>query len=223
MMKKYYIQIIMMFLFTIHPKTVKAQIYTCDYKEKARLTAIASNITTSVDYKEKNNKIEFIVTITNLHPDIYIKDVNNNIDYKYNKKSSNPKELVLKGYKDNQNIKYEIYSVKRLCKNDILTSKYVVTPPYNKYYNDPLCKIHSTHRLCRKWIKNNYDYKTFKKELETKEIKAPIEEEVEEEKDFLTKVVMFLMEYYIYISACVIIIVSGAIYVFRIKKGDFDL
>lgn len=215
----------MMFLFTVHPENATADnIYTCDYKEKARLNAIASNITVNVDYVEAENNVKFIITLTNLHPDIYIKDTNTNIEYKYDAKSTNPNELKISGYKDDQNVKYEVYSIERLCKLDILITRYVTIPPYNKYYNDPLCKKNSNHSLCKKWLKVNYNYETFKKEIEKKESQVPIEpDEKKVEKDFLTKIIMIFINNYIYIFATIIIIGSGTIYVlYKYRKNDFD-
>ncbi|MDD2518528.1 MAG: hypothetical protein PHI05_03700 [Bacilli bacterium] len=218
MVTKYCTLILMMFLFILYPSNANAEIYTCDYKEKARLTSIASNVTISVDYKENNNQVEFITTLNNLHPDIYVKDIVKGVEYRYNTNASNPKELKIGGYKDGISIKYEFHSVKEICPENIVATKYVTTLPFNKYYNDPLCKANSNHSLCRKWIRVNYNYNDFKKQFETVEEEKPIEEEKEEIVDYINEIIQFIIKNYKYIIPPIILVGVAILYYFDRKK-----
>ncbi len=220
MMKKTYLFNILLFLIILFPFSIKAEeIYTCDYKEKARLNAIASNITISTDYVEKNNSVEFSVIISNLHPDVYIIDTVKNVTYYYNENQSNPNEIKISGYKDGINVRYEVYSVKNICRENLLTNKYVTFPPYNKYYNDPLCKDLSNFVLCKKWVKVNYKYDEFKEQIEKHlKQKGKEKETPEEVDDYFNKFIEFYVKYYIYILPSIIILGFIGIFILDRKK-----
>lgn len=221
MMKKYYLFSILLISFILFPSIANAEdMFTCDYKEKARLNAIASNIVVSIDYIEKGNSVEFIVTLSNLHPDVYIIDNIKNTNYYYNEKSSNPNEIKLKGYKNGVTVRYEVHTVDRICRETLLLSKYAALPPFNKYYKDPVCKGLSEISLCKKWVRVNYDYEEFKKQVEKhKNNQLPVEETKEDE-DYLFDILQFYLKYYIYILPSIALFSVGLIIVLNRKK-DF--
>lgn len=200
-MKRIFLIIILILLF---PNVVKAYSFGCDYNEKARLITIASNINVDIDYIEKNGSVEFVVILNNLHPDLYIIDTSTNKEYRYNDK----KEIRISGYKDGQNVIYEVHSIKRVCSDTLLLNKYATFLYYNKYYNDPLCEGLSDFYLCKKWVNNDYSYSDFSKEvnkyLQSKEQNGKSDVNLDEENWLMT----FLKENYIYIIIGTLTIVS---------------
>ncbi len=218
------IMYILLLIITIIPmKHINAnEIYTCDYKEKARLNKIAANVSFSIEYKETNKGVEFTTIITNLHPDIYIIDTSTNKKYYYNAKSANPKEIKISGYKDGVSIRYEMHMVNKICKETLLTFKYANFPPYNPFYKDPLCKDIKEFSLCRKWIKVNYNYNEFKKQVEKYKTETIVEVEKDIEKGYLFNFVDFYLKYYMYILPVIILVSSGIIYIVnRDKEFNF--
>ena len=214
--------ILLVILIISFPIKVKAY---CDYQELSRLKNIASNINYKIDYIEKDNKVEFTITLVNLHPEIYIRDVSNNKFYYYSDVIKGKNELVLKGYSSGKTIRYDIYNnIKEFCDSEVLLSKYVTLPPYNPYYKDPICSGAEEYKLCQKWINMNMNYNNFKKEVENYKImkdKKPIEEPVDEQPKDINIILGFYMKYYIYILSSIIIGCLVWIYFLR-KKDNLD-
>ena len=130
-------KIIMMTLLALFPVSAKA--LKCDYAEQARLRKIASNVTTSYEYVENNDKVSFNIILTNITDEIYVQDYidkNNPKSYYFNGTS----EIKITGYEPGTNVRYVIYPTKGNCTTSYLTNKYVNLPYYNKYYKDPLCE-----------------------------------------------------------------------------------
>lgn len=220
-MKRYYYIVISLLLFLTIPIIVQARVYSCDYKEKARLISIASNINIVLDYVETKDTVEFFVTLSNLHPDIYIYDTYKDKEYRYNNKSKNPNELVISNYPDGENIVYEIHSVKANCNSTFLISKYASLPPYNKYYKDPICKELQDFNLCKKWVKNNYNYEEFQQQIDDYLNVKKVEEKNEQLKVLpMHWLLDFYFKYYLYIIAS---IVSVSLIVVFIKYLRNDL
>lgn len=222
MMKKFYWLFMLFFLIISIPDSVKAY---CDYNELARLKNIASNVTHSVEYIEKEDTVEFIVTLVNLHPDIYIKDVNKNSFYYYDNAGKETHEIVINGYIPGNTIKYEIYNVQQqFCDNQVLLDKYVTLPPYNPFYDDSACVGAEEYRLCQKWTEVKVDYVTFKKEVEKykrERDKNLNEEPNDEDLGTIGKFLSFFVKYYIYILSAIILVCLILIYRIN-KKNSFD-
>lgn len=188
-------------LFTIimfFPIKITAQ---CNNSEIIRRSSLAKNISISYNSIEENGQVTFYITLSNLHPDFYIKDVQNKKEYYY---TSN--EIVLYGYKPNINYRFDVYGVGE-C-NQRLYSHYVNLPGYNPYYSDPIC-IGVTNSICQKWVNINYDYDTFAKEVNKIKQKTQEQEknQVEEEPigiyDYIFK--LFIDYYYIILPTIIII------------------
>lgn len=215
--------LVILFPFRVSADDLPNEFVTCDYKEKARLNALVSNLMISADYVEQGNSVTFEVTISNFHPDIYIVDTTSNVTYYHNPNQPNPSEIKIGGYRDGQTVKYEIYSVKTVCYDNFITNKYVTLPPYNPYYKDPLCKDIPNYILCKKWAKVNYSYDEFKSQIE--KYKKKQNEEVEspnENDDYLNWFISFYIKYYIYILPSIIILgVAGIIILNRQKEFRF--
>lgn len=217
---KYFIMLIVIFLI---PKTINAdEIYTCDYKQRARHNSIALNIVFNLDFIEENNAVEFVVTISNLHPEIKIVDVVNAKTYKYNSIDETPKEIRLSGYKDGVTIRYELHSKDVICPSNLLFNKFINIPSYNKYYNDPICNDVKEFVLCKKWVKNNRNYEQFKTEVNN--YKKKIIEEKQKEEDINktnNQFIQFLINNYVYILISVIMIGSVSVFIISKSKKEF--
>lgn len=220
-MKKFYWLFMLFFLIISIPNSVKAY---CDYNELARLKKIATNVTHSVEYIEKDNNVEFIVTLVNLHPDIYIKDTIKNTFYYYSDAGKETHEIVISGYKPGNTIKYEVYNVQQpYCDIQVLLDKYVTLPPFNPFYNDAVCADAEEYRLCQKWVEVKVDYATFKKEVEKykRGRDKNLEDEPKDDLGNVGKFLSFFVKYYIYILGAIILVCLILIYRIN-KKNSFD-
>lgn len=222
MMKRYYRIILLMFFIILIPTKVEA---LCDYNAGARLKSIAANVTFSTNYVEGDSNVELFVTIANLHPEIYIKDVTNYKYYYYNTSAANPREVKVGGYFPGRAVKYEFYTKNVGCTGEVLLVRYVTFPSYNRFYNDPLCIGIENYSLCQKWIKTNLSYGQFKNKIEAyrnKVIDEPVKE-IPEDQPIHINVIAELWEKY-YVSILVVTIMMCMAFIIRIKKKDtFDL
>lgn len=193
----------------LFPIKISAQ---CSNSEIIRRSSLAKNISITYNYIEENGQVSFYITLSNLQPDFYIKDVQNQKQYYY---TSN--EIVLYGYKPNTSYRFDVYGVGE-C-NERLYSHYVNLPGYNPYYNDPIC-VGVNSSICQKWVNINYNYDTFVKEVNKIKQKTQVKEEnqVEEEPlgiyDYILK---FFISYY-YIILPIIIVVCLVIIIIQNKK-----
>ena len=210
-------KIVLITLLILFPMSGKA--LSCNYAEQARLRKIASNITTSYEYVENEDGVNFNITLTNVTDEIYIHDNNTNNDYYYN--GSN--EIVINGYKDGANVKYSIYPTKSDCTYSYLTNKYVNLPNYNRYYKDPLCDG-KKYSICSKWQKVTLSYDEFVKTINEYDKKNDEgNDQPSEEKDSLFDIISkFIFDYYIFIIAGGITVYVLFSFILR-KKDDFDL
>lgn len=229
MRKKQKLFIWLLLTFVLSPYQIHAEdVHVCDYKEKARHNLIASNIDFELDYVEKADSVEFFITIYNLHPEIKIIDTYHNEVYQYNNLDDTPKEIKIGGYKDGNIVKFEFYSQENICQVNLLSTKHINLPSYNKYYKDSLCKGIEENMLCKKWVKNDLSYEKFKEEVRKykdtlKKAKKNQEESPKEESKlvrFIETIIKFAMENYIYILISIIILGSLSIIIIY-KKQEF--
>lgn len=186
----------------------------CSNSEITRRSALAKNISITYNYIEENGKVSFYLTLTNLQPDFYIRDVATQNLYYY---STN--EITLYGYKPNVSYRFDVYGTGE-C-NERLYSHYVTLPGYNPYYSDPICNgINSS--ICQKWVNINYDYETFVKEVNKIKEKQMIDTEepvVEEVVGLYDYLINFFVNYY-FIILPIIIIVCLTIILMKREKDD---
>lgn len=221
---------LLLLLFVLSPGNVYAQmIYSCDYGAKARHQSLASNVNFDVDYIEKINTVEFVITITNLHPEIKMIDIYHDVTYQYNDFEETPKELKIKGFADNNVVKFEFHSRDPVCQTNHLLTQYVKLPPYNKYYKDSLCEGIEECNLCKKWVENKLSYNEFKngvlkykQELRIAEKKKS--EQLKKESSVIIKyiniIAKFIVSNYIYILIGLIFLGSVISYIVY-KKQEF--
>ena len=192
---------------------------SCTYSRTADLKRLASNVNVTYNYNIVDNTATFDIKFANLTSDIYVYDSYN--DKKYNQSG----EIIISKVQDGTKYRFFIKSNDSNCKDEVLLTKYVTLPKYNKFYGDPLCEGIESYALCQRWgsfnINNYEDYvyqiKKYKASLE-KNNKPIIEEE---EQSFLEKVGKFLLKYYVFILLGIIVVCSLIIYILR-KKDKFN-
>lgn len=215
--KKYFFLFLLLFLL---PTNIKAG---CSVEEKVRLKSLASNMNFSYTYvMHDNSYVSFNITISNLHPDLYIDDKYHAQTIYYN----DSKETTINEYDPGMSIQYDIVSNYGACQGETIFTNYVTLPSYNYYYNDPICEGIEDYSLCKKWSTVSLDYEKFKttvqkyKDSLKKEDKK--QEEQKEEEDVFLLALDFLAKYNLFIFGGIIIVCSGLIYYLK-RKDDFDL
>jgi len=114
---------------------------SCDWAEISAKKNLAREINWSYEYYFSNDDIYFDITATNILEDVYVKDVKNNKIY-------NNKEFTIKKVLNNQKLTFEIYS--KEC-NELIMTKEMSLPAYNKYYASTYCEGINEFSYCRKW------------------------------------------------------------------------
>ena len=217
MMKKIY-QLLFLFCCLI-PMSIKAD---CALEEKIRLKALASNIDFSYSYvMNDNDYLTFNITITNLHPDLYIYDKYHVKYYYY----SGINEKTINYYNSGTSAEFSIISNYGNCKGEIIFTNYVSLPHYNSYYKDPSCNDIPDYSLCKRCSIVDMSYENFQKQINT--YKKSLEQEDEfiehkQENDIILAIFDFIAKYNIYIFGGIIVICSGLIFYLK-RKDDFDL
>ena len=161
-MKRYLILLLLLFL----PITVKA---SCSDEDLVRLQKIANNVNVSYKFDDVTNR--FVITFSNLRPELVITDIENNVDYRRSG------DLSIDGAKAG-NHTYYIYAYDKNCYDNEIGTKSINIPYYNEYYDDEECKDIKSYKYCSKWLPNEISYKTWYSNV-TK-YKKSIEKEIEE-------------------------------------------
>lgn len=205
--------------FMIIPSVVGA---SCDYNEKNKLQALASNLGFSYNYTETdegiNSKANFSIIITNMRPEIYVVDQTNIKVYYYNNN-----EFTINGYKPGSTTQFIVYGNVGECKGVELLNNYITLPSYNRFYKDEVCEGVSDYKLCNRWTRVNLSHGEFVKKVEQYKLSLNVEvPPVVKEKNFVEKIIEFLSKYSIYLFGGIILICSGLIIYLR-RKDDFDL
>lgn len=214
-MKKIFAAIVLLCL-----PLIKVEAYYCSYQQQARLKGLASNINTSYDFVEKNNKATFSITLTNLNPDLYIIDMTNNKTYEYTKD-----EIKINGYSSGQVVKYQVYSNVEFCSNLLYTIS-VALPSYNPYYKESVCDGLNNYSLCERWTKHNLNKEQFIERVNqyrdslrggSTEIETPKEE------DAIWDIILeYILKYYYVPLILIIIGCSIGIYVSNKKSNIYS-
>lgn len=215
--RKKHVIYIVLFVLMILPFQVKG--YYCPTETKQRLRKIASNVTFSYTANEKNGKMTFSVTISNLNKEIVVKDIANNRVYKYNNKP----EITLSGFQAGKSYTFRLEAVDQDCNEEPLHVYYANFPFYNAYYKDPVCEDMGHDKLCQKFIKHGLTYEQFVKEIkkhkeeQKQEEEQPIEKD--EEKDLIEVILDFISKHYIPIAIGTILLTGIVIFLYK-KKND---
>ena len=194
----------------------------CTVEDKMRYSTLASNITTSYEYKENDQSVTFDITIHNVHKDLVVVDRNNK---RYESNSGNLNNFTISNLQDGNNYSFHVYAKSGDCSYRLFNTLYVSTPKYNKYYKDPVCDGARDYSLCQKWVEvGNITYEEFKTSVE--EYKNPkkdvIEEQENDNNNWLYIVGDFWSKYYLYILGGMIIVLLPTIIIIK-RREDYDL
>lgn len=219
-MKKF-IKIILFIFFMILP--IKA-FGACSVDDKVRYLSLASNITTSYDYTEVNDKVTFSITIHNVHKDLVVKDNVNNRSYSSNRNDLN--NYTVSNLKDGTNYSFSIYAKSTDCSYKLLNTVYVNLPKYNKYYKDSACTGIESYNLCQRWGEiGDINYETFKSKVEEYKNKSDVSDEIKDDVVKTTSIIEILgdfwAKYYIYITIGTIVLLIPIIIIVK-KKNKYD-
>lgn len=220
-MKRIKVILFVFSLLMIMPALVNAQ---CEYSEKSKLQSLAGNLNFSYNYKEIgtgiDSSVDFNIIISNLVPELYIVDQTNVKVYNYN----NSSDIMINGYNSGSTIQFIVYGNTDNCRGIELITNYVTLPSYNRFYKDPICNDVSNYKLCNRWTKVDLSHSEFIKRVE--KYKEQIKDEqttvIEEEISLIEKMMMFLLDYGVYLFGGIIVICSVLIFYFK-RKDDFDL
>ncbi len=224
-MKKYYIYLILIFGALVLPKNVNA-VGLCDNRTMADYRELAGNIKIYTDYSIIENQATFDVIITNLPRDVYILDTINNKTYQYADFTTST-ELVIKGYRENQRITYQIFMNMGGCYGQLLTTTYATLPNYNEYSSDPVCEGAEEFSLCQKWgtVSTGYnDFVTQVNEYKIKKQQTKKEPYVPTEPSMKDKVLTFIGNYYVFMIlgiAGIVLLLMG-LKTWASNKNEFD-
>lgn len=221
-MKKYLILIMATFL--ILPFSVDA---LCTDSQKTELRSIADELSIKGNHLGNN---EFSFTVSNISPNIYIKDVYDNV-YAYDANSQTPdvvtinpnnnSALALGGY----SYKFNVYGQTDDCKDEYLTYKTLKLKAYNIYSTESVCTLdeYKNFNYCSEYLESNITENMFYKALKQYNENNTAKEEVvaENEDEDVNIIVSFVDKYFmvICITIAAITIVTIGIIIFR-KRGS---
>ena len=219
-MKKFIKIILFTFLIILPVKAFGA----CTVDDKVRYLTLASNITTSYDYTEANNKVTFSITIHNVHKDLVVKDNVNNKNYSSNRNNLN--NYTITNLKDGTNYSFSVYAKSGDCSYKLLNTVYVNLPKYNKYYKDSVCDGIESYNLCQRWGEiGDMSYEIFKAKVEEYKKKTVIEEEPKSDDNKTTSIIEILgdfwAKYYLYITIGKIVLLTPIIIIVN-KRNSYD-
>ncbi len=208
-------KILLIALLLLLPFSAKAR---CTDAEKIKLNKLASNVSFTYNYTEKNGKITFDVTVTNLTKDLILYDRDKDTQHNVNG------EITIKGYEPASSASFYVFAKDDTCIYSAIATNTINFPSYNPYYNDPLCKEAPNYEYCKKWVNNTSDYNTFKSNI-TKYIKDKKAEEVVDNKEeenvsgIFDYVFEFYVRFYFIILPLIIITCLSLIYYLNKKNS----
>lgn len=203
-------KLIFLVLLLIIPITVKAD---CTSIEVSKLKALASNISVTYNYTETDKTLVFDVILHNISTGLRVKNISSSGYY-----ATKDGNVTIKGISPGTILKVSIESTK--CSDTNIFTKYISTPYFNSYYNDPLCDGNETMKVCQKWINTSgISYNSFVNSFKTDE--PVVEPVVETEKTFFEILGDLFTQYY-YVIYGVIILVCIFIIIENYRKDRFD-
>ena len=210
-------KVIVIFILTLLIPVTSVKGYYCKNSEVARYKGLASNISITYDYVEKDHNVTFSITLSNLKPDLYIVDASTDLRYNYVKD-----ELTIDGYKPSQKVKFNVYPTNPDCSNNLLYTIMLELPGYNPYYDDPICDGIGNYIYCQKWYSHNLNHNSFYVKVSNYKYSLKptrTDEEQQETNSLLLLVLKFWSQYYYIISPIVIVIGSAGVIIIN-KKSD---
>jgi len=211
-MKK--VLLVVIFILLCFP-VIKVNAFTCPFSEISRLRRIVNNINTSIDYREGNGTIDFLITLVNLHSDIYLIDSNGRvIEY-------TDSQVTLSGYGSGENVRFEAHTRITYCEDIFIGTIRVNLPVYNPFYRDAVCRGLENFRLCSKWSNHGLSYSDFVRAVN--EYRASLENPVinEENPREVSFFEILLEVINIYYTILIIIIISGSLGIYVLKRKEY--
>jgi len=213
------IKLLLFVLLIILPIKISAY---CTTEEKLRYSSLATNIETSYDYVEHENKVTFSITIHNVHSDLIVLD--KQTGRRYNSHINKLNNFTISNLKDGKSYVFEVYANNSDCTYRVYNTLYVTIPKFNKYYKDPVCVDASDYLYCQKWVEvGNVSYDEFVK-LVNDYKHQNIEEEIKEEKEENNWIYIlgdFWAKYYLYISLGTILVCISIIFI-KNRQNKFE-
>jgi hypothetical protein len=166
MIKKYLMLCLIFFVVTfIYPYTINAE--ECPSTELAKLKASANAAEIKYDYIKDYSQYEgrvddlniynlFNISINNLTDKFFAIIYGKDIVYFYDASAEVP-NTITKGFFEG-GVQYTfdfIANTKDACNGELLNTKTITLPSFNKYSLDPLCKGIEDYRLCNMWYAGN--------------------------------------------------------------------
>jgi len=213
------VTLITILVLLLMPKLVNAARY-CDYSKLSTLKAYAANINTSYDYVIENNSPKFTITITNVYKTMIIYD-NTNRKYYYPSSNKELSDFALGGYESGKSYQFTVYTSENSCTSEVVYSFYVTLPPYNPYYNDPLCTKYPYYKLCQKWSNTGLTYDKFREEMNNYITINGDDSNNSNTENNTPTWLQFYLKYYLLILPSIIVLCLGIIYSYY-KNDDFD-
>lgn len=219
---------------------------SCPSDTISKLREYASNVNYDYTYNENNDDIKFTIRFSNVHPSIYVYNMDTNQSYYGNEQG----EVIVNNLDDNKKYRFVIKSNTNVissnykeveviingvktkyvydygnnsqeCHNLNLLDNFVTLPSYNKFYKDELCSGVENHKLCQKWTYNNYNYDEFKKEILN--YKKSLNDSDDEKKEkieinLLDQIIKLIIDNVIYIIVGIILLITIVIVLMKKRK-----
>jgi len=183
----------------------------CSYERQAELSKIASNVQFSYtyEYNTDNGVIMNIIT-NNITNDVYV--VN-----EHNQTLQAPEDI--RRYPGAKSYSFEIYSNDPNCKGELLLTRYISLPTYNRYSEYQECKTHPEFEYCQIWLNTADLTKSgFDEKLNSQLQSENVNDDSELEEKLTVEQILELLKQHYYIFIAIIILIIAVIINQKLKK-----
>lgn len=217
-MKKIKYIIVTIVLFFITSPTIQAKVI-CDRADILRVKNDANKVTVEYEFNGTDDFLTagtFNLKIKGITEDMSIVESINNRRYTIN---SVVDDVATIYNIEEQNITLKIYYYR--CSSELVRTIKIKLPKYNFYSEDESCEGISKEELevCDPWYQGELDDETFGQKIE--EYKKILEEKEElerKENTIFKKIIKFLLNYYLYIIATIVLVITVTIVLILRKK-----
>lgn len=218
-MKRYRKLFILLVLFVLVPMNVNALM--CQNSDKVKYQDMARNIAYSYDSIDKNGRVLFTLTFTNVPTALALRNARSGNWY-----FSKGQDIVITNLEEAGRYRYEVYAIDgQGCDNISLFTFNILLPYYNKYHTDILCDGIEGYELCQKWLNNQYSYEDWQKKVFAYRKSLIVEPPKTEGKTHIYTTIEKIVDFYgkIYYIVLPVIIIGGmlTIYIYNKKRELF--
>lgn len=201
-MKNYFYVFCFLLLCILFPINVKA---SCTNSDLAQLKTLSKKIEIGYEFSEESKA--FSLKAYNLNPNFYL-DVDN-MYFFYQGESAE-----LGSFIDNAKFKIVVYgSAISKCYDEKIDIINVRLPYYNKYSEYKECLDKQNLDICKKW----YNTSRISEEVFLKQVK---DKKDNNKKSFFENLKQFLMNYWIYVVASVVVVTITIVVIIKIRKKN---